>query len=267
MLGLGLLGLHETGDGGWRWFVVDVLWAVAGGLLVGALLGTVTGRLILFLRREHKEAVGLDDFLALGLIAGSYGTALLLHTYGFLAVFAAGLALRKVEASTVGQEQAPDEVIATAAAEGRGEEVATHPETAPAYMTQAVLGFTEQLERIGEVAVMLLVGVMISVTAIPSDALWFVPLLLLVIRPVAAAMGMIGSTTTWLQRAFIAWFGIRGIGSIYYLMYAIVHGVSDEIARLLTGLTLAVVATSVLVHGVSVTPLMRRYSNATSDGG
>jgi sodium/hydrogen antiporter len=265
MLGLGLLGLHETGEGGWRWLAVDVLWAIPGGLLIGALLGTVTGRVILFLRREHKEAVGLDDFLALGLIALSYGTALLFHTYGFLAVFAAGLALRKIEASSVGQDQAPDEVVATAAAEGRGEEVATHPETAPAYMTQAVLGFTEQLERIGEVAVMLLVGVMISVTAIPGDALWFVPLLLLVIRPGAAVMGMIGSTSTWLQRGFIAWFGIRGIGSIYYLMYAITHGVSEEIARLLMGLTLAVVATSVVVHGVSVTPLMRRYSDASSD--
>ena len=267
MLGLGLLGLHETGEGGWRWLAIDVLWAIPGGLLIGALLGTATGRLILFLRREHKEAVGLDDFLALGLIALSYGTALLLHTYGFLAVFAAGLALRKIEASSVGQEKAPDEVVAAAAAEGRGEEVATHPETAPAYMTQAVLGFTEQLERIGEVAVMLLVGVMISVTAIPSDALWFVPLLLLVIRPGAAALGMIGSTTTWLQRAFIAWFGIRGIGSIYYLMYAITHGVSEETARLMTGLTLAVVATSVVVHGVSVTPLMRRYSDAATKGG
>jgi NhaP-type Na+/H+ or K+/H+ antiporter len=267
MLGLGLLGLHETGEGGWRWLAVDVLWAIPGGLLIGALLGTVTGRVILFLRREHKEAVGLDDFLALGLIALSYGTALLFHTYGFLAVFAAGLALRKIEASSVGQDQAPDEVVATAAAEGRGEEVATHPETAPAYMTQAVLGFTEQLERIGEVAVMLLVGVMISVTAIPGDALWFVPLLLLVIRPGAAVMGMIGSTSTWLQRGFIAWFGIRGIGSIYYLMYAITHGVSEEIARLLMGLTLAVVATSVVVHGVSVTPLMRRYSDASSDDG
>jgi NhaP-type Na+/H+ or K+/H+ antiporter len=266
LLGLGLHGLHESGEGGWRWLAVDVLWAIPGGLLVGALLGTATGRLIVFLRREHKEAVGLDDFLALGLIAFSYGTALLLHTYGFLAVFAAGLALRKIEASTVGQEQAPDEVVAAAAAEGRSEEIATDPETAPAYMTQAVLGFTEQLERIGEVAVVLLVGTMISVNAVPGDALWFVPLLLLVIRPVAAGMGMIGSTTTWLQRAFIGWFGIRGIGSIYYLMYAITHGVSDEIARLLTGLTLAVVATSVVVHGVSVTPLMRRYSDATSDG-
>ena len=267
MLGLGLLGLHETGEGGWRWLAVDVLWAIPGGLLVGALLGTATGRLILFLRREHREAVGLDDFLALGLIALSYGAALLLNTYGFLAVFAAGLALRKIEASAVGQEKAPDEVVAAAAAEGRGEEVATHPETAPAYMTQAVLGFTEQLERIGEVVVMLLVGVMISVTAIPGDALWFVPLLLLVIRPVSAAMGMIGSTATRLQRVFIAWFGIRGIGSIYYLMYATVHGVSEETARLLTGVTLAVVATSVVVHGVSVTPLMRRYSDATTSTG
>src|SRR5215211_1526219 len=267
MLGLGLLGLHETGEGGWRWLAVDVLWAIAGGLLVGALLGTATGRLILFLRREHREAVGLDDFLALGLIALSYGAALLLNTYGFLAVFAAGLALRKIEASAVGQEKAPDEVVAAAAAEGRGEEVATHPETAPAYMTQAVLGFTEQLERIGEVVVMLLVGVMISVTAIPDDALWFVPLLLLVIRPVSAAMGMIGSTATRLQRVLIAWFGIRGIGSIYYLMYATVHGVSEETARLLTGVTLAVVATSVVVHGVSVTPLMRRYSDATTSTG
>jgi NhaP-type Na+/H+ or K+/H+ antiporter len=266
MLGLGLLGLHETGEGGWRWLVVDVLWAIPGGLLIGALLGTATGRVILFLRREHKEAVGLDDFLALGLIALSYGTALLVHAYGFLAVFAAGLALRKIEASSVGHDQAPDEVVATVAAEGREEEVATHPEAAPAYMAQAVLGFTEQLERIGEVAVMLLVGVMISVTAVPSDALWFVPLLFLVIRPGAAAMGMIGSTTTWLQRAFIAWFGIRGIGSIYYLMYAITHGVSEETARLLTGLTLAVVASSVVVHGVSVTPLMRRYSDAAING-
>jgi NhaP-type Na+/H+ or K+/H+ antiporter len=267
MLGLGLLGLHDTGDGGWRWLAVDVLWAIPGGLLIGALLGTATGRAILFLRREHKEAVGLDDFLALGLIALSYGTALVLQTYGFLAVFAAGLALRKIEASVAGQEQAPDEVVAAAAAEGREDEIATDPQTAPAYMAQAVLGFTEQLDRIGEVVVVLLVGVMISVTAIPGDALWFVPLLLLVIRPVAAGMGMIGSTTTWLQRAFIAWFGIRGIGSIYYLMYAVAHGVPEQTARLISGLTLAVVATSVVVHGVSVTPLMRRYSHATSNDG
>src|SRR5829696_1569403 len=105
MLGLGLLGLHELGDFGWRWLAIDLLWAVAGGLAIGWLLGMLVGRLVLYLRRTHKEAVGLDDFLGLGLIALSYAVALLLHTYGFLAVFAAGLALRKIEASSVGQEQ------------------------------------------------------------------------------------------------------------------------------------------------------------------
>ena len=262
LLGLGLLGLGDLGPFGWRWLAVDVLWAVAVGLLAGAVLGIGAGRLILYLRREHREAVGLDDFLALGLIAFAYGAALLLHAYGFLAVFAAGLALRWVEVHQTGRERDPDEVLA-AVDTTDDDDLATHPETAPAYMAQTVLGFTEQLERIGEVAVMLLIGAMLSREAVPPAALWFVPLLLLVIRPVAVNLGMIGSATTPQQRAFIGWFGIRGIGSVYYLMYAIVHGVPAELASWLTGMTLAVVTTSVVVHGISVTPLMRRYDRTT----
>ncbi len=265
MLGLGLLGLHELGDFGWRWLAVDVLWAIPGGLVIGWLLGTATGRLILYLRKEHKATVGLDDFLALGLIAISYGAAILLHTYGFLAVFAAGLALRMIEQRASDDDTAPD-TIAASPVDGT-DEIATDPQTAPAYMAQSVLGFSEQLERIGEVAVMLMVGAMVSTVAIPGAALWFVPLLLLVIRPVAAGIGMIGSGATPVQRSFIAWFGIRGIGSIYYLMYAIAHGVPEGAAELLTGITLAVVATSVIVHGVSVTPLMRRYSESSPERG
>ena len=97
MLGLGLLGLHPLGEWGVRWFVVDVVWAVCGGLAIGGTLGTLMGRLVLHLRMRHAQAVGYDDFLALGLIALSYGAALLVSTYGFLAVFAAGVALRRVE--------------------------------------------------------------------------------------------------------------------------------------------------------------------------
>ena len=97
MLGLGLLGLHELGTNGWRWIVVDLVWSIAGGLLIGTVCGSAVARLVIYLRRVHREAVGLDDFLALGLIALSYGLALLAHSYGFLAVFAAGLALRRVE--------------------------------------------------------------------------------------------------------------------------------------------------------------------------
>ena len=97
MLGLGLLGAHDIGAGGWRWWLVDVLWAVPAGLTIGAALGSIVGKIVLYLRQHHREAVGLDNFLAVGLIGLSYGTALYASSYGFLAVFAAGVALRRVE--------------------------------------------------------------------------------------------------------------------------------------------------------------------------
>ena len=264
MLGLGLLGVHELGAFGWRWVAVDVVWAVAAGLAVGALLGTAVGRLVVYLRREHKTAHGLDDFLALGLIALAYGVALTLHTYGFLAVFAAGLALRRVEHQLTDDDfDAVSRQIATGEDE---EDVATRPDTAPAHMTESVLGFNEQLERIGEVIVVVLVGTLLSTRDLPLAVLWFVPLLLLVIRPVAAMIGLVRTRTFSTQRRLIAWFGIRGIGSIYYLMFAIEHGIPEDLARRLTALTLAVVAVSVVVHGVSVTPLMGRYQGRVDRG-
>ena len=264
MLGLGLLGLHELGDNGWRWIAIDLLWAVAAGLATGIVLGTLVGRLVLYLRRTHREAVGLDDFLALGLIALSYGVALLVMGYGFLAVFAAGLALRRIERTEAAGDQPPDEVLA-AASTADAEELATDPEKAPAYMAQAALGFTEQLERIGEAAVVLLLGGMLSAAFLPREAIWFLPLLFLVIRPAAVYAGTVGAGTTPAQRRLIAWFGIRGIGSVYYLTYAMQHGLPETLGRTLAALVLAAVAVSVVVHGISVTPLMKRYTRRSPD--
>ena len=80
---------------GWR---STSLWAIAGGLAIGGALGALIGKLVVYLRTQHKEAVGLDEFLALGLIAIAYGVAQLSLASGFLAVFAAGLALQRIEA-------------------------------------------------------------------------------------------------------------------------------------------------------------------------
>ena len=257
MLGLGLLGLHELGSWGWRWLLVDVVWAITGGLAVGATLGTLVGRLVLYLRSNYQEAVGLDDFLSLGLIALSYGLALLVHTYGFLAVFAAGLALRRIEQQHSGNE--PPEEVEAAAEQSRKEDLATDPERAPAYMAEAVLGFNEQLERILVVGVVLLLGGMLHPGWFPSEALWFIPLLLLVIRPFSTWVGLLRTDVSRSRRHFVAWFGIRGVGSVYYLMYAVEHGLPADLAALLTGLVLSTVAVSVFVHGISVTPLMNFY--------
>jgi NhaP-type Na+/H+ or K+/H+ antiporter len=262
MLGLGLSGLHEIGEFGLRWFGIDVLWAVGGALLIGTLLGTAVAAFVLYLRRVHREATGLDDFLALGLIGVSYGLALLCHTYGFLAVFAAGLALRRIERHNRTDEQADeqkDEPSVFSPGQSQ-EEVATDPEKAPAAMAEAVLHFNEQLERVGELIVVVLIGAMLSWSLIPSAAAWFVPLLLLVIRPVAVAVGLMGSGVPLVEKGYAGWFGIRGIGSVYYLMYAIVHGLEKSDAQLLTGLTLATIAASALAHGASVTQLMQLYT-------
>jgi NhaP-type Na+/H+ or K+/H+ antiporter len=254
MLGLGLLGHHELGARGLRWLAVDVAWATIGGIAVGVVLGSAIGYLVLYFRQKRQETAGLDDFLTLGLIALSYASAVLIQTYGFLAVFAAGLALRRIEQRTTGDDV--DAVVREMRADRK--KAAVTPRTAPAYMTRAMLGFNEQLERIGEVAVVVLVGALLSGN-LTRHALWFIPLLLLVIRPLSVALGLIGSRTHPAQRALMAWFGIRGIGSLYYLTFAIEHGLDGALATTFTELTLTAIAVSVVVHGVSVTPLMRRY--------
>jgi NhaP-type Na+/H+ or K+/H+ antiporter len=98
-------------------------------------------------------------------------------------------------------------------------------------------------------------------------AWWLVPLLLLVIRPLSVALGLAGSGTTRSRRWLLGWFGIRGIGSLYYLAYAINHGLEPALARQLAGLTLSVVVASIVLHGVSVTPLMAAYERRKKRGG
>jgi NhaP-type Na+/H+ or K+/H+ antiporter len=312
MLGLGLLGLHDIGSHGWRWLALDLLWATAAGLAVGGALGVAVGRAVLYLRRRHHEALGHENFLALGLIGLAYGAALLVHGYGFLAVFAAGLALRRTEQrATRAAGGVPARAAAAAAtalsapprpshhrAPGTGhgasdspspspspntsasssasasgmatadlspaDRLATHPRHASAFMAYAVMVFNDQLDRFGELAGVVVIGLLLWAVPWVPAALWFVPLLLLGVRPLAVALGLAGSGTSPTQRRLVAWFGIRGIGSLYYLCFALNHGLAGETAQILTGLTLAVVVSSIVVHGVSVTPLMARYRRGAS---
>ena len=271
MLGLGLLGLHEMGDFGWRWLLVDGLVGdVRRPGHRGAARASPSGGWCCSCGASTRRRSGLDDFLALGLIALSYGCAVLLHAYGFLAVFAAGVALRHLE-----QSQSPGARPASRRwSRPRSTRTAASPkplavdrEHAPAYMAQAVLGFNEQVERIGEVAVVITIGALAVVRASGNAAAWwFVPLLLLLIRPVAVGLGLFRSPSSSGQRWLIGWFGIRGIGSLYYLMYAINHGLSGELADQLAALTLSVVVTSIIVHGISVTPMMAAYERAVKPG-
>lgn len=257
MLGLGLMGLHGLGAGAWRWWAVDVLWATVAGVAIGAVLGMLIGKFVIYLRTRHHLAVGLDEFLSLGLVAVVYGVAQLCLASGFLAVFAAGLALQRIEETpregTESLDAAPNWHGYTYA------RLATHSHHASAAMTQAVRGFNVQLEKLAELVMVLLVGTMLPY-AVPSAALyWFAPVLFIVVRPLAVLIGMPGKAVPPRQRVMIGWFGIRGIGSVFYLMFALHHGVTGPIAQALITLTLATVAASIMLHGVSLRPLMKWY--------
>lgn len=231
MLGLGLMGLHSLGDWGEKWILVDVLWAVIAGLGIGWLCGKAVAYGLLKLREKNKSAEIYDDFLALGLIALSYGLAHVIAAYGFLAVFAAGMALRNVHVEHKDGESVPD----------------------------AVLSFSEQMERIGEVLMVLILGSMFHYENLKNPDLLFIPIMLLLIRPISVYLGLIGHPMKKYQKPLISWFGIRGIGSLYYLTYAIGYGIPLEISDRLQSIVYFTVVISILIHGITVQPIMSLY--------
>jgi NhaP-type Na+/H+ or K+/H+ antiporter len=260
MLGLGLLGLHDLGGGWWRWWVIDGFWALVGGVGIGGLLGYGFARLVHYLNERRGRPIAFGEYFVLGLSGASYGTAVLLHASGFLAVFAAGMAVRAVERSATGVAQ-PSELPQSPVASVRfGADEALDHKTTPAIFAGALLATNEQLERILEVALVLVLGAVLMAAGLSLDALWFAPLLFFVIRPLAALPLLAMARFSRFEFGAISWFGIRGVGSIYYLMFAINAGLPANVAGTLVSLTLTIVALSILVHGVSVTPLLTYYS-------
>lgn len=242
MLGLGLLGLHDIGDGG-RWLLVDVLWASAAGIGLGALLGAGVARLVFTLRVHRRETRFMDDFLGLGLIALTNGLALAISAYAFLAVFAAAVALRQTEQHLMARHRHRLDPADRRAIS----------------LADSSMHFNEQLERIGEVLLILLLGGSLFVNSWRWDAVLVAVFVFVVARPLAVYLGLIGSDVARQTRHYMAWFGVRGIGSLYYLMYAISHGLDQALALQILSITLIVVTLSIIVHGMSVRPLMRRY--------
>lgn len=258
MLGLCLLGVPQASEYGTLAALPLALWGIAGGLVSGWFMGRLVVFLALYLRANFKQALGMEEFLTLGLIALCYGVAHLIHGIGFLAVFAAGVAMRHIEHHATGGRR-PAQVIG-AVRVGEEHTVATDPHKAPAYMTETILGFNQQLEHIVEFVMVLLLGIMLSGSGLSWEGGLVALLLLLVIRPLSAVVALVGAhDVTRLQRWLMAWFGIRGIGSLYYLTFALQYQLQSELAARLVPLVLTVVAISVMVHGISATPIMDLY--------
>ncbi|RIH90396.1 K(+)/H(+) antiporter NhaP [Calidithermus terrae] len=266
-----LLIEHQGRLGGWvgEWALERLLWAVPAGLLLGGLMGWGVGRLAFYLRSRNASASS-GDFLALALIALAYAGAEFIHAWGFLAAFAAGVGLRQAEVQTV-RRNPPDAVPPAPAAvdleRQPAEQLVRHPMTeemirqpavASGAVVHEVLTFGQTLERLLATFTIILVGVLASVDW-DWRGLVLAGLLFFLIRPLAVWVGLLGTPTTARQRLLMGWFGIRGIGTLYYLGYAIGEGVGRSRAVDVTGLAVTVVAASIVLHGVSSTPLLNWY--------
>jgi len=216
---------------GWigEWLAVEVVYKLAAGMLGGLAVGWLLGRLFFSSRRkvlrlsDHSEG-----FVAVAATFLAYGLTEVIQGYGFLAVFVAAVTIR-------GSERF------------HGYHLVLH-------------GFIEQIERLLTVLVLLLLGAG-AVGGMMDSVGWrdllVVALVLLVIRPLAGWIGLLGSCGTRPQRVAMSFFGVRGIGSIYYVAYALGAAAFTDADEVFAVVGMVVIA-SVVLHGVTAGPVMAR---------
>jgi NhaP-type Na+/H+ or K+/H+ antiporter len=258
MLGLGLLGLHELGEFSLRWVLVDALWATTAGIAIGLVSGAALAHAARTLPGSESRHHHMDNFLGLGLIGVAYGLSLLVDAWGFLAVFFAAVSLRQTELKLAGPGLEKSSRSHQSLLESDSENYGLDDDTSESVSGGSLI-FKEHLERLSEMMLVILIGGTLFLDSWSLRAVGLALFLFVVARPVSVFVGLLGTKTSWPIRAMVGWFGVRGIGSLYYLMFAIQHGLSEELALELVGLTLIVVALSIFLHGISVKPLMGRF--------
>lgn len=237
MLALGLLGKHELGTGGvfgnWRWWVMDLAWPIGGGAVLGVALGWLLGHA---LKRRHLVGDGLarDELLYVGTVALACGLARATLTSTFVLVFATGAMLLQP-------------LHKAALREGERS------------LSARLQSFGAGIEGLVEAATVLAVGVALHSVDISLQSLAFAVVLVLLVRPLSVLAVVRGRDMAPTQRRLLSWFGIRGVGSLFYLVLALDMGVRGEFASLLIGSVLTAVALSIVLHGVSATPMMNAY--------
>lgn len=228
--------LHEQLAAGWlaEWFAVKVLWKILAGVAVGWVIGRVTGWLLFRMPQGTGLAETKDGFVVVGLTVLSYGATELVQGYGFLGVFVAALTLRSVE---------------------RNHEFHQH-----------LHRFAEEIERLTLAVLLLLLGASF-VTQFLHFVTWTILgaalLILLVVRPLSGLISLIGERDPLGDRCAIAFFGIRGMGSFYYLAYALTEATFEEAGVVWTTVMLVVVL-SIMIHGATVRPVMRAIEQRLS---
>ena len=218
------------------WVTIDVLWRVLGGAATGILVGYALMLLIFRSEKEPTLSKSTEGLTALAITLIVYGVAELCHTYGFLAVFVAALVIRQKE-DTIEFHGVLDT-------------------------------FAQQCEKLLMALMLLLLGGALA-SGILAELDWkgvvFALVFVLVVRPVAGWLGLIGAKLPPRDRWAIAIFGVRGIGSFYYLAFAMNHAYFRD-SRELWAVVVMVVVLSILFHGLTASAVMGHLDRRRNRG-
>jgi NhaP-type Na+/H+ or K+/H+ antiporter len=233
-IALSLAGLSAGTVGDWA--LDALLLKVAVGFACGVGFGLLFGWIIYRIPRGTRLSRTGDGFVALGATLSVYALTEIAHGYGFLAVFLAGLMLRRAARDHDFNNRMHD--------------------------------FADEVERLLMMALLVFFGGMLVSGGLLANLGWrevgFAALAIFIVRPLVGWVSLAGSGRSTLERFVISFFGIRGLGSVYYLAYAINHGRFENEVSLWSTLGL-VILVSILLHGITVTPFMRRLDRNQAD--
>lgn len=242
---LAIASVGVTALGGWtlEWFALDVLWRIVAGCAVGFGVGRA-GAWYVFERgaevlpEDHeRQEVSISEYstseglVVLGTLLTAYGLAEIIEGYGFLAVFVGAVTARQRENKS------------------RYHKITHH--------------FIDQIEKIALVFLLFAFGGMLAsgvLEALDWPTAAMALLLIFVIRPVSGLLAESVNRLPWHGKAAVAFLGIRGMGSIYYLAYGQNHAEFGQLDTLWAGVTFAILV-SIMVHGVTTVRLMRRVED------
>ncbi|PSB11907.1 sodium:proton antiporter [Pleurocapsa sp. CCALA 161] len=231
-------GIYAVKDSNWdnwlkSWIGIDLLWAIASGIVMGIVVAKAVIWIDHHLQKRRSVTDLMEDFVALSIILLTYSLTELVNGYGFLAVFVAGIVVHR-----------------------------SHLVQREKHIAQ--MEFTEQIEKLLEITAIVILGTVLLFEPMfkyVGQSLLVAALLFLVIRPLGVWLSTLGGGLPKNTRNLMGWFGIKGLGSIYYLTYALGEGVTGETAEQIAWITYTVVVLSIIIYGISAYPLMAWYEN------
>lgn len=217
----------------WSWFTHDVLWKIGAGLLVGIFVGKIMAKLVF--SKYSKETTISQGYVVIALTLVAYGLAEFVHSYGFIAVFVAAFVFRRSEHQHSYHQKLHD--------------------------------FAEQSEGLLMSLVLVTFGMFLG-QGLQSgvELTWRVYIVsftfLLLIRPLGGFIALTGLKLPRTEKYAISALAIRGIGTLYYLSYALNQGFfGEEDALKLWVVCSIVILASIFIHGLSAPKLLKMTPN------